>query len=133
LPGKKNISFFAPMNGKYNLKFKQTVVALFTFLIGFVIVNDVNNMHVHRLENGKMVIHSHPFNKSQDNTPVKKHQHSTFDFLQIQQAHVLFWVAFISFSFHEILLKEYKADTYTSFKNLCLINQQRDRAPPVLV
>lgn len=53
LQGKKNISFFVPMNGKYNIKFKQIVVALFTFLIGFVIVNDVSNMHVHRLENGK--------------------------------------------------------------------------------
>ncbi|MCF8360985.1 MAG: hypothetical protein K9G70_00035 [Prolixibacteraceae bacterium] len=111
--------------------FKQIVVALFTFLIGFVILNDVNNMHVHRLENGKMVIHAHPFNKSQDSAPVKNHHHSTFDFLQIQQIQVLFWAVFITFSFHKILLKEYKADTYKSFKNLCFINHQRDRAPPV--
>lgn len=119
------------MNGKYNIKFKQIVVALFTFLIGFVIVNDVSNMHVHRLENGKMVIHAHPFNKSQDNEPVKSHHHSTFDFLQIQQAQILFWVAFIALTFHKILLKEYKVDTYKSLKNLCPVNHQRDRAPPV--
>jgi hypothetical protein len=119
------------MNGKYNIKLKQIVVALFTFLIGFVIVNDVSNMHVHRLDNGQMVIHAHPFNKSQDSDPVKNHHHSTFDFLQIQQAQILFWVAFITFSFYKILLKEFKVDTYTSFTNPFHINQQRDRAPPV--
>ncbi|HKK80635.1 MAG TPA: hypothetical protein VJ909_00215 [Prolixibacteraceae bacterium] len=113
------------------MKLKQIIVALFTFLIGFVIVNDVSNMHVHQLDNDKMVIHAHPFNKSQDNAPVKQHHHSTFDFLQIQHAQILLWATFVTFSFHKILLKEYKVDAYKAYKNLCLVNQQRDRAPPV--
>jgi hypothetical protein len=119
------------MNGKSNRRVKQLIVALFTFLIGFVIVNDVNNMHVHRLTDGKMVIHAHPFNKTQDSNPVKKHHHSTFDFLQIQNAQLLFFafiamVAFILVPFQLINFNFCKSFQHSSF-----INNQKDRAPPV--
>lgn len=65
-------------------KAKIYIVLLFALLIGTVVFNDVANMHVHRLDNGQMVIHAHPFNKKQDSDPVKHHHHSTYDFVQIQ-------------------------------------------------
>lgn len=37
--------------------------------------------HSHITNDGRLVSHAHPFNKSQDSTPFKSHHHSAIDLL----------------------------------------------------
>jgi len=51
-------------------------VALTAFLLS--LVNRVRNYHLHRLPNGQVVVHAHPYKK--DNTsPFQQHKHSAFE------------------------------------------------------
>lgn len=50
-------------------------------------------MHAHILGNGQVVVHAHPYNKSQDAAPFKKHQHSAPEFIQLSQLQLLFLVS----------------------------------------
>ena len=50
-------------------------------------------MHAHILGNGQVVVHAHPYNKSQDAAPFKKHHHSATEFIQLSQLQLLFFVS----------------------------------------
>ena len=45
------------------------------------IVNSSIYTHAHQLANGEIVVHAHPFNKQQDDSPFKSHKHSTIEYV----------------------------------------------------
>ena len=60
------------------------LLALFSLNIG----NKVIYLHTHINNLGKIVSHSHPYNKSSDNQPVKSHHHSNAAFAFLSQAEI---------------------------------------------
>lgn len=55
------------------------LVCFFFIFTNFIIYN---NLHFHILENGHLIFHGHPFNKSNTcNSPINSHCHSSFEFL----------------------------------------------------
>lgn len=67
-------------------------------LIGMMIsliANKAIFYHSHKLENGSIVSHAHPYNKTQDSTPFKTHHHSKTELLFFQSLDTLFFVLFL--------------------------------------
>lgn len=60
------------------------LLAIFSLSIG----NKVIYLHTHINNLGKIVTHSHPFNKSSDNQPVKSHHHSNAAIAFLSQAEI---------------------------------------------
>jgi len=56
---------------------KHTVSYLLIIILGLFINNSSSNLHIHRLENGKIISHSHPYSKKTKHN----HTHKQFDFL----------------------------------------------------
>jgi len=67
------------MRNKTIKKIIATISCLI-FVFSFFIL--ISNLHIHIANNGFLISHSHPYDKSYpDNSPAKSHQHSNLDFL----------------------------------------------------
>lgn len=64
-------------------------------LLGICIANKGINTHSHKLENGTVVTHAHPYNKAKDSQPFKTHHHTSFEFLLLEGLNVLFLSTFL--------------------------------------
>jgi hypothetical protein len=65
-------------------------------MMGMFIANKVFFLHLHKLKDGTIVEHAHPFNKSDDSSPFKTHQHSETGFLFFQNLEILFSIVFLA-------------------------------------
>ena len=97
-----------------------------------MVANKALFMHTHKLANGNLISHAHPFNKSTDNQPFKTHTHSQAELLLISNLEILFLVVFLSLVLHNVLQKT-KYSKYIRQDNLLhIIKLQRERAPPLV-
>ena len=69
-------------------------------LFGVLITNKAIFMHVHKLEDGSIVVHAHPYNESDNKTPYKTHHHSKTELLLIQSLELLFYFILAAVFFH---------------------------------
>jgi hypothetical protein len=79
---------------------KITMTAIAYLMIGFVgltITNKVVYTHAHKID-GKVVVHAHPFNKSQDTNPYKAHHHGDIQIAIIDNLDLLFPLLFFFFT-----------------------------------
>jgi hypothetical protein len=70
----------------------------------YVLFNNVYFLHSHYLF-GQFIIHSHPYSKTQDANPIKRHQHSSNSLFLISLMNKLFFTVIFSSSFYEAVLK----------------------------
>ena len=99
-------------------------------IVGLLTANEVVYKHTHKVD-GKVVIHAHPFNKSQDTAPLKSHTHSTTQFLIIDNLDFLFPLLFLFFTCLEISKKiVFTLYNYFNLPTNPLLLQQ-GRAPPI--
>ncbi len=99
-------------------------------IMGLLIVNKVIFLHIHILDNGTIIEHAHPYNKSKDREPFKSHHHSDAQFLIFEQLKILFLSIFatpalIAFMKAEKFFFECISDDTVA----CIILHQ-GRAPP---
>ena len=101
-------------------------------IIGLLIINNVMFLHSHKSVNGNIVIHAHPYNKSNDSAPFKSHHHSKTELIYLTNLQLLFIFTLISFIALDVAKK----------KSYVVINQQfypqsfkilyQGRAPPLV-
>ena len=97
-----------------------------------LLVNKSIFVHSHKMADGTIVVHAHPYNKSNDTEPFKSHTHTQAELLFFQQFQN--FLPFIILAFAVILLVH--KFLYAAF-NLLHTAQvssyiKRGRAPPVL-
>ena len=85
------------MKGKAVYDLKRLIAGLMVLTISLLMVNRAFYIHIHVLPNGTMVSHAHPFSKSTDNGEEKDHQHSSLEFLLLEQMDVLIFSAIALF------------------------------------
>ncbi|MEL7587746.1 MAG: hypothetical protein AAGU19_13615 [Prolixibacteraceae bacterium] len=82
--------------------FKHRIRRLPAFIcmavVAMLALNDIVFLHAHELPNGQVVIHAHPYSKGADAAPLKKHHHSTTEYIAIDQAQLLFPFSFFTLS-----------------------------------
>lgn len=110
----------------------KSVSYLLIVMMGIFIANNVLFMHAHQMDNGRTVVHSHPYNKSDDSQPYKSHHHTKTEFLFLDKVKLLFLFIFILFVFLNLVNK-----SRFLFLNITVLIQAykflfTSRAPPVL-
>jgi len=78
------------MKTTFKNKIQKLIAGLLIFSVGLLIVNNVVFLHSHKLSNGKIIVHAHPYNKSQDSAPFKKHNHTSKELFHISHIQLLF-------------------------------------------
>ena len=100
-------------------------------MMGLLITNKAVFMHVHKMGDGIVVIHSHPYDKSNDSKPYKSHHHTKADLLFFDNLEILFLFILLPF----ILLNLVKNAKYLFYRitncvQTCII-LHKGRAPPL--
>ena len=108
------------------------ITLLMIGVMGMFIVNKAIFLHVHKLNDGTVIVHAHPFDKSNDSKPYKSHHHSNAEFFFFQNIEILFLVAFLTFAFFAIFKKEKFSSFIIKRLTLSCIILHKGRAPPIL-
>ena len=100
-------------------------------MMGMLVANKAVFMHTHRLNDGTIIEHAHPYNKSADSKPYKSHHHTKAELLFFQNLEILFLFVFVTFASLN-LVKKAKHSFYrkTSYTLTCII-LHKGRAPPL--
>jgi predicted membrane protein len=108
---------------------KKGLTILLLCLIGFLIVNKAVYTHVHE-ENGVLVVHSHPFNKSADSDPIKEHSHTKAQLFITHQLEILFALVFLFVAIMLTPIEHLKPKKSDKVKAQLSIFYSPLRAPP---
>ncbi len=102
---------------KRHITKRSTLVSLLLlFLLTAYISNRAIYYHGHKLSNGKVMNHAHPYSKTSDSVPLNNHNHSDSEFALLKQMEVLVNFIFIlvavllsskTFHFSEEFLNKY--------------------------
>lgn len=57
---------------------------------GMLILNKAIFLHSHKMDNGMVIFHSHPYNKSNDTQPFKSHLHSDAELVFLENLKVVY-------------------------------------------
>ncbi len=95
------------------------------------IVNNAIFLHVHKLSDGTIVEHAHPYDFSNDSEPYKSHHHSNAEFLFFQNLKILFLIIFTALALIVFLKKEPVLFKFITKPTLICINLHKGRAPPI--
>lgn len=112
---------------EYFLKSMAILSIVLTFML---LANYAVYMHMHVLDNGFVVTHAHPFDKTSDNELPKKHKHSPEEILFLTTLGLFFlgFILIVGWKLQE--LKSYKF-VYREFAYCISVpNLNSGRAPP---
>ena len=114
---------------------KKITIELVTFLMigmmGMLIVHKAMFMHSHRLSNGTVIAHAHPYSKTNDSKPYKSHKHTEAELLYFQNIEILFLFVIVTFALLNFAKKVKNSFFRITEYTLCCIIQYKGRAPPI--
>lgn len=114
---------------------KNITIRLVAFImigmIGMLIANKAIFLHSHRLSNGTVIEHAHPYNKTNDSEPYKSHQHTKAELLFFQNLGILFLLVIVTFALLNLVRKAKKTFFRISEYSQCCIIHYKGRAPPI--
>jgi hypothetical protein len=100
-------------------------------VMGMLITNKAVFLHVHKLEDGTIIVHAHPYDKSNDSKPYKSHHHSNAEFLFFQNLEILFLIVFLTLALIAYVKKGKISFKLITENTLICINLHKGRAPPI--
>lgn len=99
--------------------------------MGLFIANKAIFLHVHKLNDGTIIEHAHPYDKSNDSKPYKSHHHSNAEFSFFQNLEILFLVVFLTLALIALVKKRKVSFKLITEHTLICINLHKGRAPPI--
>ena len=111
-------------------------VPVIIFTVGCFVTNYNINQHYHKLSNGYIVKHAHPYQKDSSGLPFQSHNHSLFEFFLLDQFSVaLFVFASVIFSVVLILflISRVSFPVVIGYKQTDLYYLKNYHAPPFIV
>lgn len=110
----------------------KTIAVFLVISMVLMIANKIVFIHSHVLENGEIIFHAHPFDKTNDREPYKSHHHTRAELFFFQNFNILLPLVFLFLKLIYLPPKEIyfiypekKADSVG-------IPSRKCRAPPVL-
>lgn len=86
---------FVPEKHRMKIKVLHKIVAyLLIAAFTMFVVNQTFFLHTHKLPDGTIITHAHPYNKTTEHTPYKTHHHTSVDFMMLHHINLLFFVVF---------------------------------------
>ena len=110
----------------------KQIARLLIAVLGLFILNNAVFLHAHRLPDGQVILHAHPYKKSQDPAPVKTHHHTAAELFVLDQLQFLFFVLVtLSATLLRLGYKRVFSYIYPSL-HLKSFAKSRGRSPPTL-
>lgn len=101
-------------------------------VMGLFITNKLVFSHLHKLDDGTIIEHAHPYNRSTDSGPYKSHHHTKSELLFFQNLRIIFPIIFSIF----VVIPIVKERSFYFFivvrQALNSIIIYKGRAPPIL-
>lgn len=114
---------------------KDIAVKIITLLIigamGLLTVNKAVYLHTHKLSDGTLIEHAHPFDKNGDSQPYKSHQHTNAELFFFQNINTLFLVFFSALALITLVKARNILIQLTVSPKSIFINLSPGRAPPI--
>ncbi len=121
------------MKAKINNVTMKSVSYLLIVMMGIFIANNILFMHTHKMDDGRIVVHAHPYDKSDDSQPYKSHQHTTKELLFLDNVKLFFVFIFLLFILLYLVKKSRSSSLFiTSFTQPYKF-LFTSRAPPILL
>jgi len=115
---------------------KEIINRSFAWLLiismGMLVVNKALFFHEHRLADGTIVTHAHPYDKSSDPEPYKAHHHSKTELFSFCQMDNLFFLGIVAIAIASALARPILLVFIQKAFAPVAIYGHNDRAPPVL-
>jgi Na+/H+ antiporter NhaC len=109
----------------------KAFIFLMLAIMGLMITNQALFLHLHKMPDGKVIVHAHPYNKSDDTKPFKSHWHSNAELMFFQHLELLFLFILLVAGIRLFAKKASKRIiTFTPYKPVCII-LKKGRAPPL--
>ncbi len=108
------------------------IISMFMLIMVLTtIFNEIVYIHAHKLADGTIVCHAHPYNTNDDSAPFKSHQHSRKEIVFLSSIHFTFinvsiWVVSIILIAKTIRFEDVKRATC-----MCSTILIKGRAPPI--
>jgi hypothetical protein len=109
-------------------------IAIFLIVVlGLFCLNNIVYNHKHRLKDGSLIAHAHPYNKSGDTNPLKSHQHTTGELVFLANLHFFILAPILVFIFLVALIKLIFVNKSKYFKPQNAFLFCQERGPPFMV
>ncbi len=90
-------------------KFKNITIKSVSYLLivmmSIFVINNVLFIHAHKMDDGRIVVHAHPYDKSDDSQPYKSHHHTKTELLFFDNVKLHFLFVFFLFVFLNLVNK----------------------------
>jgi hypothetical protein len=111
---------------------KKTLAILLLGVIGLLMLNNALYMHLHRMADGTLIVHAHPFSKSnQTDDPAQTHKHTKVEILVFSNLLILFAVGLFQMVKSLVQPKLIKRYYLLQFLGLRSRRITSNRAPPL--
>jgi hypothetical protein len=109
----------------------RTIAIILIGLMNLMILDKALFLHTHKLNDGTIIVHAHPFNKSADSKPFKTHHHSNSIFHFYHIVNLLFPAIILTFAL--ILTFKKNKHLFVQIKKISrsYTFRKKGRAPPV--
>jgi len=112
---------------------KKIVPFILLGMMGLLIANKSAYIHTHKLADGSLVTHAHPYDKSNDTDPNKTHHHSKTELLFLHNIEILFLTILHLIMFLSAFDKTSLPFHFISFYGCHSLFPRKERAPPYLI
>ena len=121
---------FASMYKSFSEISNQLIALSLIAVVGLHSLNSFFNTHSHKLADGTVVVHAHPYERSSDSSPFETHQHTATELVFLASLlHFIPSIAVLLVGFVLINWNEF-ARTYKYFSNQFIIGIPSLRGPP---
>lgn len=128
----KAIPVFSAWKSLRKQKIRSFLAFACILSITIILANNIFFMHMHKLPDGAIIIHAHPYQKSSDTAPIKHHHHSKTDLFFIQNIHLLFFAAIIVWSTFLLHLQIVRREFSLQSRKIYPLGFRLGRSPPCI-
>ncbi len=115
-----------------NNRAKKLITLFMMGLMTMLITNKIAFTHIHKLDDGTIVEHAHPYNKTDDSAPLKTHHHTNAELLFFHNLNILFLVALIALGIVLSVKKKKISFQLKLAPTSSHIHLHKERAPPYI-
>ncbi len=110
------------------------ILKIFSFISLIILLLNIANKvvytHSHQLANGEIVTHAHPFDKQEDNNPLKSHEHTSIEYVLYDTLKFVFTSVFTISVLGVFLLNKKKKFFLKSISLQFTLHSKQNKSPP---
>jgi hypothetical protein len=99
-------------------------------VMALMIANQALFLHAHKLADGTIVAHAHPYDKADETGPYKSHHHTSSQLIFFENLHILFLFLFLILAVLTIPQELKRSIDFLINYFLFYTNLHKGRAPP---